>query len=410
MTTKGTKKQGLNNCHFKLSVPLNKKIISFASLNSIMVCSLFALLGCNPTANSANDQTASSATAASQTTNSSTSATISSATISSATTTNHASQPNPTPVNLNHLTLYTSVDKAALAPLLNDFQQQQGVTVTVVNDAPMSILARLKAEGSNSPADMIVTEDVGVFHQATEAALLQPFSSDTAIVNVPARYRDPDGNWLALSAYARTTVYDSRLMTNKDISSYGDLAKPKWFQKLCLSQATFIPNQSLVVNLINNLGDKKAQEVLTGWVANLSMPVVLDDNAVMQAIDTGKCQIGLVNSQTYANYLQKNPQTAVKLAWVNKGYGGVSTNVIAAAIPKTAKNPQLALTLIEWLSSKDHQTLFASLSNTYPVNQNAQPSVLLKSWDDFEASQIAVTQYAEKQKIALKAMNDAGWQ
>lgn len=314
------------------------------------------------------------------------------------------------PVPANHLTLYTSIDKRTLQPLLADFERQKAVSVNVVNDEPMSILARLKAESDNSPADIILTDDVGVFHQATEAELLQAFSADSAVASIPERYRDPDGNWLALSSYARTAVYDSRVMTASDISSYGDFAKPKWFQKLCLSQASFIPNQSLVVNLIHNLGDKKAQETLTGWVSNLAMPVVVDDNAVMQAIDSGKCQVGLVSSHTYANYVQKNPQTPIKLAWANKGYGGVSTNVMAAAIPKTAKNPQLALSLIEWLSTKEHQTLLASLSNTYPINKDAQASVLLKSWEEFEPSPIAVSEYGEKQKVALDVMQDAGWQ
>lgn len=316
----------------------------------------------------------------------------------------------PLPSANTHLTLYSSIDKNALAPLLNDFQNQHHIMLTVVSDEPMSILARLKAESDNSPADVILTEDVGVFHQAVEAELLQAFSSDKAVATVPVRYRDPDGNWLALSSYARTAIYDSRVLTDKDISSYADFAKPKWFQKLCLSQASFIPNQSLTVNLVSNLGDKKAQETLTGWVSNLAMPVLLDDKAVMQAIDSGQCQVGLVNSHTYANYLQQHPQTPIKLAWANKGYGGVSTNITAVAIPKTAKNPQLALTLIEWLANKNQQTLYASLSNTYPINKDAQASVLLKSWDDFEASPIAVTEYAEKQKMAVEMMKDAGWQ
>lgn len=330
--------------------------------------------------------------------------------VATITVTKPASQPASTPPAIpNHITLYTSIDKAALTPLLTDFQKQRGMTINVVNDEPMSILARLKAEGIHSPADMILTEDVGVFHQAVEAGLLQPFSSDAAIANVPTRYHDPEGNWLAMSSYVRTTVYDSRLMADKDISSFGDLAKPKWLQKLCVSQASFTPNQSLVVNLISNLGDKKATETLTGWVANLAIPPAVDDAAIMQAIENGQCQVGFVNSHTYANYLQKHPQTPIKLAWVNQGYGGVSTNITAAAIPKTAKNPQLALGLIEWLSTKDHQTLYASLSHTYPINKDAQTSVLLKSWDDFEASPISVTQYGEKRKVALDTMQEAGW-
>lgn len=310
----------------------------------------------------------------------------------------------------SQLTLYTSIDKSALAPLITVYQKASGIRINVVNDEPMSIMARLKAEGANSAADVILTEDVGVFHQAVEAGLLQPFSADKVVATVPERYRDPDGNWLALSYYARTAVYDSRVVGEKDISSYANFAQSKWFQKLCLSQASYIPNQSLSVNLLNNLGDKKAQATLAGWVANLAMPPVLDDNAVMQAIDNGQCQVGLVNSHTYADYLQKHPQSPIKLAWANKGYGGVHTNVTAVAIPKTAKTPQFSLAFIEWLADKNQQTLFASLSNTFPLHKNAQTAVPLKAWGEFEASPIAVKEYALKQKAVIEMMKDAGWQ
>ncbi|EBK2343635.1 ABC transporter substrate-binding protein, partial [Salmonella enterica subsp. enterica serovar Enteritidis] len=199
----------------------------------------------------------------------------------------------------NQLTIYTSIDKAALEPLLTSYARQINVPIHIVQDEPMSILARLKAEGTNSPADVILTEDAGIFSTAVEEGLLQPFNAEKAVAHVPERYRDPDGNWIALSSYARTAVYDSRVLHSNDISSYADLSKPKWSQKLCLSQGKYIPNQSLVVNLINNLGDKRTQEVMQGWLANLSVPVLLDDNEVLKAIESGKCQIGLVNSNHY---------------------------------------------------------------------------------------------------------------
>lgn len=313
------------------------------------------------------------------------------------------------PSSTNVLTLYTSVPKAQLQPLLTAYQQANELTIQVVNDEPMSILARLKAEGENSPADLILTEDVGVFHHAVETNLLQPFSSDAAVAQVPERYRDPDGNWLAMSYYARTAVYDSRVLHKNDISSYASFAKPTWFQKLCISQASYVPNQSLVVNLINNLGVSRVQEALTGWVANLAMPPVLNDKALLQAIESGKCQVGLVNSHSYMNYVQEHPDTPLKLTWSNKGYGGVHTNITGVAIPKTAKNPQLALAFIEWLAQKEQQTLYASYSNTFPINSSAESSVGLKALGDIEINPMPVKYYAERQKLAIEVMKDAGY-
>lgn len=294
---------------------------------------------------------------------------------------NHASNTDATPnasiasaaaAVPNQLTIYTSIDKAALEPLLTSYAKQVNVPIHIVQDEPMSILARLKAEGANSPADVILTEDAGIFSIAVEEGLLQPFNAEKAVAHVPERYRDPDGNWIALSSYARTAVYDSRVLHSNDISSYADLSKPKWSQKLCLSQGKYIPNQSLVVNLINNLGDKRTQEVMQGWLANLSVPLLLDDNEVLKAIESGKCQIGLVNSNHYGRYLQAHPDTPIKIKWINKGYGGVSTNITAVAIPHAAKHTELALGLIEWLAAKDQQSLYASLSNTFPIDPNAE--------------------------------------
>ena len=256
---------------------------------------------------------------------------------------------------------------------------------------------------------MILTEDAGIFIIAVEEGLLQPFNAEKAVAHVPERYRDPDGNWIALSSYARTAVYDSRVLHSNDISSYADLSKPKWSQKLCLSQGKYIPNQSLVVNLINNLGDKRTQEVMQGWLANLSVPLLLDDNEVLKAIESGKCQIGLVNSNHYGRYLQAHPDTPIKIKWINKGYGGVSTNITAVAIPHAAKHTELALGLIEWLAAKDQQSLYASLSNTFPIDPNAEAAVLLKSWGDIEVSPIPVRFYGERQAMAVDSMQQAGY-
>ena len=126
---------------------------------------------------------------------------------------NHASNTNATPnasmasttaAAPNQLTIYTSIDKAALEPLLTSYAKQINVPIHIVQDEPMSILARLKAEGANSPADVILTEDAGIFSTAVEEGLLQPFNAEKAVAHVPERYRDPDGNWIALSSYART--------------------------------------------------------------------------------------------------------------------------------------------------------------------------------------------------------------
>lgn len=320
---------------------------------------------------------------------------------------------SPTAVNPNSdnaLTLYTTIDPTLIEPLLHDFSQRSGVRVQTVFEPAKALLARLTTEGKQSPADIILTKDVGIFQQAVDASLLQAFNSDKALQGVPSRFKDPNANWLALTYYARTAVYDSRVVNANDLASYASLAKPTWFQKLCLSQAEHTPNQAFVTNLMNNLGDKKTQETLQGWVANLAMPVTATDSELLPAIDMAKCQVALVNSDDYALYLQQHPQTAVRLTWLNTGYGGTHINITGVAIPRSAKHPELALNFIEWLSEPSQQSLFASLTKTFPVNPTVETTGLLKSWGELETSPMPISQYADKHKIALDTMKDAGWQ
>ncbi len=309
----------------------------------------------------------------------------------------------------NIITLYTSVDKKNLQLLLSEFSQKTGVQTQIIEDQPMSIMARLQAEGDHSPADMVLTEDVGVLQNGIKYGLLQPFNAEKANQAVPSRFQDTDAHWLTLSYFAKVVVFNHKLLTEKDFSSYADLAKEKWYQKLCVTQASYPSNSSFVVDLMSQLGDKKTQEVLSGYQNNLTMPVLLNDKAVLEAIESGKCQAGLVSSHHFASYQKAQPKNSLQLAWANSGYGGVHTNIMAIALPKNAHQPELALKLAEWLADKEHQGLFASISHTFPVNPQVETSAQLKSWGEFKPSNIAVSEYANKQEQAIELMQLAGY-
>lgn len=314
----------------------------------------------------------------------------------------------------NIMTIYTTFDKATLAPLLRVFTEKTDIEVQVVTDTSANLLERLKNEADNTPADLLLIQDVGIFWQAKEMALIQPFNSDKVYANIPVRMRDDNGEWVGVSYYARTAVYDSRAMTANDISSYAKLSKPEWLGKLCLSDGQQVANQSLVINILNNLGESRTVDIVKGWLANLGTPLLGSDEAVLQAIEAGKCQIGLVNSDAYGRFVEKNANTSVKLAWANKGYGGTSINVNGIAITKHAQHPEYALSFLEWLSQKDSQGLFASLTNSYPISypspKSAEASVLLKSWGDFEPGPMPLVKYGEMRKSVLELMQTANYQ
>lgn len=318
---------------------------------------------------------------------------------------------NPTLANV--VTIYTTFDKATLEPILQGFNEVTDIQVNIVTDSPANLLTKLETEAENTPADMLLVQDVGTFWQAKEAGLIQPFNSEKVTANIPARFQDTKGEWVGVSYYARTAVYDSRVMTANDISSYANFAKPTWLHKLCLSNGMQIPNQSLTINLLNNLGENKTTEVVKGWLVNLAIPALPSDEAVLQAIEAGKCQVGLVNSDVYGRFLEKNANTPVKLAWANKGYGGTNININGVAITKHAQHPEYALSFMEWLTHKEQQGLFASLTHSYPIGypsaKSAEASVMLKSWGEFEPSPIPLSKYGEMRKAVLELMKTAGY-
>lgn len=379
------------------------------SLGFVVLASFFGLMGCQdktqPKPQIKNETNNASVVKAS----SNTSAII----IASSATeqqTSVASNTASTPVNQNLIQILTSIDKKTFESFLQQFSQKTGIVVNVIQSEPMSILAHLQAEGDNSPIDMILTEDIGVFHQGVEHNLLQPFSLQKDINHASPRFLDPNAYWLALSQYGRLAVFNSKNINPNDITSFSDLAKQKWEKKLCLTQHSYIANQSFVVDLLSQLGEKKTKEVLQGYQANLAMPVLLNDTEIFKAIESGKCQIGLVSSHNFVQYQQNNPKTTLQSAWINTGYGGVHTNVLAVGIPRTAKQPALSLQLIEWLLDKEQIGLFASISHTFPLNEQIETSALLKSLEKFKSSPISMSEYGEKQKIALALMQDSGYE
>lgn len=313
-----------------------------------------------------------------------------------------ASTETTTENQLPKLTIYTSINSKDIQPLLSNYANQSGITIDVITDQPMSILARLKAEGDNSPADLIFTEDVGIFQQAIEENLLQAFNPTLTGTSLSEQFHDKQGYWLALSYYGRTIVYDSRVIHDNDIHHFTDLTKDNYKQKLCLTQGKYTPNIALTTYFIENMGEKKTKDMLQGWVNNLSLPTLVDDLAVLNHLEQGKCQIGLVNSHIYAQYLQQHPQTPIKLQWLRQTQGGVPINMTAVAIAHSAKQPDKALALIEWLANHQ-QNQYASLSDTFTLNS------AIDSSNPLPISPISMGEYAEKRKQTITLMEEIGY-
>ncbi|MDO5650838.1 MAG: Fe(3+) ABC transporter substrate-binding protein [Moraxella sp.] len=310
------------------------------------------------------------------------------------------------------VTVYSSRNEQLIKPILDKFTEETGVKINLVTDKPGPLMQRLKSEGANSPADMLLTVDAGNLWQAVQENMLQPALKSTVIEqNVPAKYRNPEGYWTGLSLRARTIFYAPNSVKADEIIGYEDLADPKWKGKLCLRTSNNVYNQSLVASLIEHHGAEKTENIVKGWVANLATDPFSNDTDMLKAIGAGQCQVGVANSYYYGRLVEKEPEMADKISigWADQATTGTHVNVSGAGITTSAKNSEQALKLIEWLSSQEAQSLYSSSDKEYPVNPAGEVSPLLKSWGEFKQDDINVTKFGERQAEAVMLMDKAGY-
>ncbi|WP_201618214.1 extracellular solute-binding protein [Psychrobacter urativorans] len=307
------------------------------------------------------------------------------------------------------VTIYSSRNEQLIKPLLDKYTEETGVKIELVTDKTGPLMARLDAEGKNTPADILLTVDAGNLWQAAQQGLLQPVSSTILESNVPAKYRDPKGLWTGLSLRARTIFYDPSKVDAAQLSTYADLADPEWKGKLCLRTSKKVYNQSLVASMMEHLGTEKTEQVIRGWVDNLATDVFSDDVSMLEAIAAGQCEVGIANSYYYGRLLDEKPNFPVKIFWANQDTTGTHVNISGAGVIANSDNPDGALKVMEWLSSDKAQGLYASADKEFPVKEGVDESELLRSWGPFKQDDINVQKFGELQTQAIQMMDKAGY-
>lgn len=305
--------------------------------------------------------------------------------------------------------VYSARNEQLIKPLFDAYTQETGVAVKFVTDKEGPLLQRLKTEGKDTPADVLLTVDAGNLWQAANEDLLRPIQSATLTRNIPAHLRDPGNRWFGLSVRARTMVYNPTKLKPAALSSYEDLALPKWRGKLCLRTSKKVYNQSLVAMLIAEHGIAKTEGIVKGWVANLATDVFPDDTKLIQAVAAGQCEVGIVNTYYFGRLQQKQPTLSAALFWPNQSGAGVHVNVSGAGVTKAAKHPQEAQRLLEWLASEKAQSRIADENFEYPANPQVKWAPSVAAWGKFKQNQINVAKAGELQAEAVKLMDRAGY-
>jgi iron(III) transport system substrate-binding protein len=307
------------------------------------------------------------------------------------------------------VTVYSERKEHLIKPMFEKFTDKTGIKVRYITDGAGPLIARLENEGSATPADMLITVDAGNLWQASERGVLRPIESKVLEQNVPANLQSSDDEWFALSQRARTIVYSTERVSPEELSTYEALADPEWKGRLCLRTSKKVYNQSLVATMIKTQGKEKTEDVVRGWVANLATDPYSNDTAVMEAIEAGQCDVGIVNTYYFGRLQAENPDIPLALFWPNQGGRGVHVNVSGAGITKHAPNPEAAQQLLEWLSSEEAQYDFARLNQEYPVNPKVEASPEVAAWGEFKADMVNVEAAGRLQEEAVKLMDRAGY-
>ncbi|MFA6903124.1 MAG: extracellular solute-binding protein [Gallionellaceae bacterium] len=317
------------------------------------------------------------------------------------------------PALAEEVVVYSARNEQLIKPLFDAYTRDTGVQIKFITDKEGPLMERLKAEGKNTPADMLLTVDAGNLWQASNEGLLRPIKSKALLSSVPSHLRDPGNQWFGLSVRARTLVYNTGKVKPAELSTYADLADPKWKGRLCLRTSKKVYNQSLVAMMIIAHGEDKTEKVIRGWVANLATSPFPDDTKAMEAVAAGQCDVTLVNTYYYGRLMEKNPALPLAIFWPNQNLkdktDGVHVNISGAGVTRYAKNPAGAQQLIEWLASAKAQNLFADANLEYPVNPAVAPEQSVEAWGSFKQNLINVKQAGRMQTSAVKLMDRAGY-
>ena len=310
------------------------------------------------------------------------------------------------------IVVYSSRNEHLIQPVFALFTEQTGIDVKYTTDKAGVLIERIKAEGKNTPADVLITVDAGTLGYAAQQGIFQTLDSAVVAERVPAYLRDDNDYWTGLSLRARTIVYSTQRVKPEQLSSYQDLGSSQWQGRVCLRTSKKVYNQSLVAMLIAEQGEAKAESIVSSWVDNLAIPPTSNDTKLMDAILAGQCDVGIINTYYFGRLQEKQESLPLALFWPNQTEeenSGVHVNVAGVGILKHSKNAAQAKRLVEWLVSDSAQALFAGVNKEYPINDSVKVNPQVASWGRFKQNPLPLSQAYLLQPAAVKLMDRVGY-
>ena len=219
--------------------------------------------------------------------------------------------------------IYSARKEALILPLLERFRDETGIEFNLVTGKADELLKRLQLEGSATPADVLITTDAGRLHRAREAGVLQAIESDPILRSVPDQLRDADGFWVGLSQRARTIIHARHRVDAAELSTYEDLADPRWKGRVCVRSSSNIYNQSLVASMIEAVGAERTEAWAGGLVENFARPPAGGDTDQLRAVAAGQCDVAIANTYYFGRLVASGKEedrdvvAELELFWPN---------------------------------------------------------------------------------------------
>ena len=307
--------------------------------------------------------------------------------------------------------LYSYRQPFLMNPLLNAFTKETGIKVNMVY-LKKGMLERLKAEGANSPADLILTADIGNLHNLVKAGLLQSSNSRVLNSNIPSQFRHPEGLWYGLTTRARIIYAHKKRVKPGEVTTYEDLAKPHMKGRVCTRSGKHVYNVSLLAWMIASIGESAAEKWAQGLKSNLTRKPQGNDRAQVKAVYQGECDVAVGNTY-YMGKMETNKKkpeqkkwaAAVKIIFPNQNDRGTHVNISGAGLTKSAKNKANAIKLIEFLSSAKAQKIYAEDNFEYPILAGIPLHPNVAGWGKFKADETFLFKIAENRVKATRIMD-----
>lgn len=314
-------------------------------------------------------------------------------------------------VSAAEVNVYSERQPALINPVLHAFTKNTGIRVNMVY-LSQGMLERVKAEGANTPADMILTADISSLVNHTEEGLLQPFKSSVLAENIPAQFRHPDGLWYGLTSRARVFYAHKGRVKKDEVATYEDLASPKMKGRVCTRSGKHPYNVTLLAWMIATRGEAAAEAWARGVRANLARKPQGNDRSQAKAIYQGECDVAIGNTYYMGKMMtnKKDPEEmkwadAVRIIFPDQNGGGTHVNTSGAGVIKSARNKAKAIKLIEFLSGESAQKIYAEVDFEYPVKPGVKLDPIVAGWGSFKADTTSLAKVVEYRTQATRLMD-----